>query len=68
MSKDHNILFRNVPPGIDLALAMTEKEEKAERLELMRQYNLDSELDAAYKKAELIRQQRLSQTVERTGL
>lgn len=64
MSKDHNILFRNVPPAIDLALAMTEKDEKSERFELMRQYNLDFELDAAYKKAELIRKQRLSQTVE----
>ena len=68
MSKEHNILFRNVPPAIDLALAMTEKEEKAERFELMREYNLDSELDAAYKKAELIRAQRLSQTVERVNL
>ena len=59
MSKDHNILFRNVPPAIDLALAMTEKDEKAERYELMRQHNLDTELDAAYMKAELIREQRL---------
>ena len=63
MSKDHNILFRNVPPSIDLALAMTEKDEKAERFALMKELGLKTELEAAHKKAELIREQRLSKTV-----
>ena len=30
-------LFRNVPPPLSLALAMTEKHEKAERAEIMRE-------------------------------
>ncbi|MCU7817947.1 MAG: hypothetical protein KZQ57_03550 [gamma proteobacterium symbiont of Lucinoma myriamae] len=60
MSKDHNVLFRNVPATIDLALSLTEKDEKAERYELMKQFGLKTELDAVYKKAELIREQRLS--------
>lgn len=30
-----NLSFRNVPPALTLALAMTEKEEKAERMEIM---------------------------------
>ena len=39
-------LFRVVPPSLYLALAMTEPEEKAERMELMREKGI-SELDAA---------------------
>ncbi|MDP1574354.1 MAG: conjugative transfer ATPase [Coxiellaceae bacterium] len=39
-------LFRNVPPRLSLALAMTEKHEKAERRKLMDQYKI-SELEAA---------------------
>ena len=39
-------LFRVVPPSLYLALAMTEPEEKAERMELMRENGI-SELDAA---------------------
>ena len=39
-------LFRNVPPRLSLALAMTEKVEKAERKKLMEQHAI-SELDAA---------------------
>lgn len=39
-------LFRNVPPRLSLALAMTEKHEKAERKQLMDQYGI-SELEAA---------------------
>ncbi|PIQ43251.1 MAG: conjugative transfer ATPase [Gammaproteobacteria bacterium CG11_big_fil_rev_8_21_14_0_20_46_22] len=39
-------LFRNVPPRLSLALAMTEKHEKAERRQLMEQHNI-SELEAA---------------------
>ncbi len=46
-----NALFRNVPPPLSLALAMTEKHEKAERANLMRQLDC-SELDAAYRIAE----------------
>lgn len=39
-------LFRNVPPRISLSLAMTEKHEKAERHNMMKQHNI-SELEAA---------------------
>jgi len=46
-------LFRNVPPALALALAMTEKHEKAQRAEIMRQHGC-SELEAAYRVAELI--------------
>jgi hypothetical protein len=46
-------LFRNVPPALDLALAMTEKEEKAERARLMRERGC-SELEAAQVMAERI--------------
>jgi hypothetical protein len=48
-----NALFRNVPPPLSLALAMTEKHEKAERARLMQQQGL-SELDAAYRIADLM--------------
>ncbi len=44
-------LFRNVPPRLSLALAMTEKHEKAQRRKLMEQYGI-SELAAARKVAE----------------
>ena len=64
MSQDHNVLFRNVPSSIDLALSMTEKDEKSERYELMKKFGLKTELDAAHKKAELIREQRLSVSQE----
>lgn len=51
---DHlEALFRNVPPALPLALAMTEKHEKAQRAEIMRERNC-SELDAAYAVAENI--------------
>jgi len=39
-------LFRNIPPRHCLALAMTEKQEKAERMQLMQKYNI-TELAAA---------------------
>lgn len=39
-------LFRNIPPRLALALAMTEKSEKAERSQLMQQFNC-SEIEAA---------------------
>lgn len=44
-------LFRVVPPSLYLSLAGTEPEEKAERAEIMREFNC-SELDAAIKVAE----------------
>lgn len=48
---DHlNALFRVVVPSQTLALAMTEKDEKAERRDLMKQHNC-SELEAAYRVA-----------------
>lgn len=50
-------LFRNVPPPLTLALAMTEKHEKAERARLMREFGI-SELDAAYRTAESLARRR----------
>ena len=46
-------LFRNVPPPLSLALAMTEKHEKAERATIMREQDC-SELEAVYVVAERI--------------
>ena len=46
-------LFRNVPPPLSLALAMTEKHEKAERAAIMRERHC-SELEAVYVIAERI--------------
>ncbi|EKP2118858.1 conjugative transfer ATPase [Salmonella enterica] len=46
LAKRIEALFRAVPPSLYLALGMTEKEEKAERRALMREYHC-SELDAA---------------------
>jgi hypothetical protein len=46
-------LFRRVPAPFSLALAMTEKHEKAERAEVMREREC-SELEAAYVVAERI--------------
>jgi len=45
-----NALFKNVPPRLALALAMTEKIEKAERKRIMQQHNC-SEVEAAIKVA-----------------
>ncbi|MCP5348398.1 MAG: conjugative transfer ATPase [Gammaproteobacteria bacterium] len=50
-------LFRNVPPALSLALAMTEKHEKAERAAIMREKNC-SELEAVYEVARRIEQSR----------
>ncbi|QTL39115.1 conjugative transfer ATPase [Xenorhabdus budapestensis] len=47
LSKKVEALFRAVPPSLFLALGMTEKEEKAERRELMKKHNC-SELEAAF--------------------
>ncbi len=46
-------LFRNVPPALSLALAMTEKHEKAERAAIMREKNC-TELEAVYEIASRI--------------
>ena len=46
-------LFRNVPPPLSLALAMTEKHEKAERAEIMLKRRC-SELEAVHVVAERI--------------
>jgi len=48
-------LFRNVPPPLSLALAMTEKHEKAQRAEVMQQLQC-TELEAAYVLAERLAQ------------
>ena len=50
-------LFRNVPPPLSLALAMTEKHEKAERATIMREQDC-SELEAVYVMAERIARKR----------
>ncbi len=51
---DHlTALFRNVPPAIALALGMTEKEEKAQRADLMKKHKC-TELEAIFKVAEQI--------------
>ena len=53
-------LFRNVPPPLSLALAMTEKHEKAERAIIMREQNCN-ELEAVYVMAERIARNRSNQ-------
>ncbi|KAA1192709.1 conjugative transfer ATPase [Pseudohalioglobus sediminis] len=50
-------LFRNVPPALSLALAMTEKHEKAARAATMREENC-TELEAVYEIARRIEQSR----------
>ncbi|MCP4307822.1 MAG: hypothetical protein GY788_23695 [bacterium] len=51
LSDNLNTLFRSVPPALSLALAMTEKDEKAERFQIMRETKC-TELEAAYVVAE----------------
>jgi hypothetical protein len=46
LSKSNELLFRAVPPSLNLALAMTEADEKAERFDLMKRHAI-GELDAA---------------------
>ena len=57
-------LFRNVPPALPMALAMTEKEEKTERQQLMEAYDID-ELAAAYRVADILAQGRRKKDTER---
>jgi len=51
LSRNHDFLFRSVPPSLFLALAMTEGEEKRERRLLMEEHGC-SELEAAFYVAE----------------
>lgn len=51
-------LYRVVLPALPLALAMTDQDEKAQRMRIMRE-NLCSELEAAYVIADEIRKKRL---------
>ena len=57
LSDNLEALFRNVPPPLSLALAMTEKHEKAERAEIMRERGC-TELEAVHIVAERIAAQR----------
>mgnify|MGYP001821507055 CR=1 FL=1 len=57
LSDNLEALFRNVPPPLSLALAMTEKHEKAERAAIMQAENC-SELEAVHVIAERIAQKR----------
>ncbi len=57
LSNTVQALFRNVPPALALALAMTEKHEKAERARIMREQDC-SEMEAAYRVAESIAEAR----------
>ncbi len=56
-------LFRNVPPALALALAQTEKDEKADRAEIMRRKGC-SEVEAAMIIAERIARQRAGKAGE----
>ncbi|EKC7222307.1 conjugative transfer ATPase, partial [Salmonella enterica] len=47
MGNNLNALFRSVPPSLYLALGMTEKDEKAQRWELMKEHGC-TELEAAF--------------------
>ncbi len=51
--------FRNIPPSLCFSLCMTEKHEKTQREQIMREKKC-SELEAAYHVADLIRQSRLA--------
>jgi len=57
LSDQLEALFRNVPPPLSLALAMTEKHEKAERARLMRKHGC-SELEAVHLVAQRLEAQR----------
>ena len=57
LSASMQALFRNIPPPLPIALAMTEKHEKAERRAIMERENC-SELEAAYRVAALLASRR----------
>ncbi|MEW8523843.1 MAG: conjugative transfer ATPase [Candidatus Thiodiazotropha endolucinida] len=59
LSDNMEALFRNVPPPLSLALAMTEKHEKAERSAIMQEQGC-TELEAVYAVAERIEKSRIT--------
>lgn len=59
LSDNLEALFRNVPPPLSLAMAMTEKHEKAQRAAIMRKENC-TELEAVYIVAKTLRNKRHS--------
>jgi type IV secretory pathway VirB4 component len=67
LSKSMEVLFRAVLPSINLALAMTDPEEKNERYKLMMKHGL-AELDAALRIAEAIDRARGIEPVQLDGL
>jgi hypothetical protein len=67
LSKSMEVLFRAVLPSINLALAMTDPEEKNERYKLMMKHGL-AELDAALRIADAIDRARGIEPVQLDGL
>ena len=59
LSDNVEALFRNVPPPLSLALAMTEKQEKAQRAEIMESRGC-TELEAVHVVANELAQRRMS--------
>ena len=62
LSDKLQMLFRNVPPSLALALAQTEKHEKAERMSICEEMGFtgeEAELNAAIEMSERIRRDRL---------
>ncbi len=57
-------LFRNVPPPLSLALAQTEKHEKANRQKIMDEFGLDSEVQAAWHVASQMVEKRRAERAE----
>jgi conjugative transfer ATPase len=58
LSVNLNTIIRFVLPAITIAIAATDKEERAERAEIMEKYNI-SELDAAFMVADMIQKSRI---------
>ncbi|HGB3295098.1 TPA: hypothetical protein ACIVBI_004059 [Salmonella enterica subsp. enterica serovar 40:-:1,5] len=65
MGSNLNALFRSVPPSLYLALGMTEKDEKAQRRELMKAHGC-TELEAAFMVARELDRRRGTGTVNET--
>lgn len=57
LARNWNALFRSVPPSLYLALGMTEKDEKAQRRELMKTHQC-SELEAVFMVAKALDEKR----------
>ncbi|EDS2952384.1 conjugative transfer ATPase [Salmonella enterica] len=57
LARNWNALFRSVPPSLYLALGMTEKDEKAQRKELMKTHQC-SELEAVFMVARILDEKR----------